>query len=425
MRFHTLFPAIPFPAFCIISAINFKYGFFVFEELKYPTLKYLVICGLLFLSFYIIGFKKELSRKNHELKPTNNLYKTVEKMLPIFIIIAILGQFMQYIDVTKGGVSLDTAVEHTQYVRHIRTRSSLSTVSVLFLMFWLPSLSILFKMIYCKQKISVFIFLLFAVYIFMVVLNSVLNVNRNPILNIFILFTLMAISIYRMNIKNILKKGIIILPIFLLSFLIFGRYIVFIQANRTGQSITIMERVALRSSRYDLAFTGISAEQIVFLPSGSYYLSHHIRYMEACFDYGKKINYYFPIINQWLWTQIKNVFPVLEKIKMDGPGRIYESSGILIHTWSGLLGSLMASFGYVMAPVFLVYVSYLFGRIACRSFIYPTLLNFSLLILFYYVFSFPYKYFESNHYTNGLFLFIIFLYLIKNSNTKKIIHPKF
>tara|TARA_B110001469_G_C9648771_1_gene329865 strand:+ start:6876 stop:8171 length:1296 start_codon:yes stop_codon:yes gene_type:complete len=409
MKIYLIWPICLPVGYLLMAIVNYYVGFAVLPEVSLYVSLLFSICALMLLGGYLIGLRHP-SLRSAEIIPTE---RALQRIVFWGSLSVLVGYLLLIANRLVLGINISTVLEETNQVRDMAHGSILTKVSVLMHFVWFPTLGSMTYMLSCKMKIARINWLLLAIIGMLLVFNSFLSVNRNPIIGFvltlsFVYLVGMRVRLDRKFFGRMIKASILAL-IFLFLFGIYGRFIV---NNRQKASISHLEISAVQSSRYELSAQVFTDGDVRLLHTLSYYFSHQFPYVDAAITIKGPLRFNPTVLNPWLVSQMSGIFPNLYYFYMQGPLAVNYKSGIPDYTWNSIVGMFVAGFGWLPPPFIFFFIGLFQGRSIGNFARRPSYISLLWAFLFYQCLSKPYMGFDFNMYCNGLFGFIILLIVL-------------
>lgn len=422
MKLYVIWPICLPVAYLLAAIVNYYIGFAVFPEVSVFVSILFFACALALMLGYSIGLRFP-SYGPASIVPTGHGIRLILFWGSLAVII---GYSLQIVNSLILGINITSVLEETNQIRDMAQATILTKLSVLFQFMIYPTLGSMAYMLSCRIKIRWYNWLLLVVIGFLVVFNSFLSVNRNPILGfgislVFVYLIGMRVSFDRKLLSRIFRASLMIFAFFLL----FGFYSRFIVDNREKASLSKLETKAVGNSRYDFDTRILSNSDVRFLHTASYYFSHQFPYVDQAIKIKGPVRFNPTVMNTWLTGQLSGLFPGLYYLYVSGPLAVNFESGIPYYTWNSIVGMLVAGFGWLPPPFIFLLIGYFMGKNMASFARRPSYLSLMWLLLFYQCMSKPYMGFDFNMHANGLFFFIvavIFLHQIGLLKRFRLVH---
>lgn len=410
-RFYTLFPGLAIPTYSLLAVSLYYFGPYYYPDLNLGASIYLLFCGMLaFVGFYLGAVKTRSMGKPRA--------PVVARDTHLILLLLFVGSAIGFLfligDLIRGGLGVEEALTMTSEVRKLRDRSLVSTLAVPFNFCWLPAFALFAYMVFWRVPIPWYNYLGLGVNGFLIVFNSLINVNRNPILNLLLLFLFLLIFSRRLNfsMRRVLRflALIPILFVFVVGFLF---YSIFITENRKQMKESLLVKQTIQQSRYDLGSLGMDPGTEAMIVQGGFYFSHPIVFIDAALDTAGLVFFHPTAFNGWLGRQVMRFTPELYYKNINRGYRVYLITGIPPNTWPSFVGNVMIGLGVIPTPFFILAFGYVFGQLLAIAFRAPNLPAFYGMFFCYYLTLFVHKGFEGNQFSNGLLLAIFLCVFFK------------
>jgi len=409
MRLFILIPVLPLLAYLLLSVFNFHFGLTVFGEIKTWTTVFVLFCGVISTLCFVGGLKTRGRASGFKPK-----IKTLERVVFFGFLSVSVGLLLQIVDRYMGGLSIKTSLEATSEVRSMRQTTFLSTASVLFLFMYLPAMGSLAYMVFNKIKVRWLLWAVFLIAGGLVVFNSLINVNRAPILNFLFLGAFVLLFGSRVSLSTTHVKRMLWATLAGVTLVIaFTMYSIFISENRTGLSETVQLRTAFERARYDYLAQNLPVGALNFLNSASYYLSHQMIFVDAALNKSNAFRFTPQILNSWFVGQLAPIFPQFYYGYLYAITEVYSIAGVPVYTWRSIIGQLIVGFGWIATPFLLGVLCFFLGCCVRRVIATGDFFAFLLVLGLYYIGVNAYMVFKVDQFINGMIFFMLFLFFLR------------
>jgi hypothetical protein len=254
---------------------------------------------------------------------------------------------------------------------------------------------------------------------FLVVFQSIIDVNRNPIYGLVLLFAYVLIlsGVVRIRsmfvMRNLKWAGLAaVLGAAIVS------YFLFIASKRAGlQDVSMSERVH-QSARYDMTALPLDESTVFALNSLSFYVSHQIPTVEQHVVHNPPVKFSPMILNEFVGMRIGRIYPEFGEWVFDSLYGSFFAAGIPIYTWPSIHGHVIQAFGWIGGPVFLGLLAYGFGRGVGRCRLSESVSLRIICLCFFSIFIFTHIKFNMEHHITLSLGYASLVFLLERSRLR-------
>jgi oligosaccharide repeat unit polymerase len=363
------FPVLPFIGYWVSTFLLYHFGPLVNPPLDGATYIYLAVGFTAFVVAYRVGVGDVGRRAPPDLSRLIRNEVPALRMLQVFVFLGMLGCLGFVVDrIMSGAGSVTKTLHETEFVRgeYAEGTTLLTTFSVIPYSFSLVGLAMYFYACALRCKLSNITHGCVAVLFFLLCFNSFLSVSRGNFFWVLTYFAFHFLFVKGENLRAIaLQQKYWWHRAAIASFVCASiSYIFFIAAMRNNEQVLEGQTMAwMREVRYGIDELDIDPRNLGALLQLTTYGTHQYGYVDAFLFRAKPLDFQPAfLLGQRLLNQINRIEPDYIPETYEIAQQWIANAGLMESAWPSVFGWLLVMFGYLGAPLFLLFLGWVIGR---------------------------------------------------------------
>jgi oligosaccharide repeat unit polymerase len=368
-RLRIWFPAMPFILYWVGTFLLYHFGPLVNRPLEWSTHAYLFIAFTGFVAAYRFGVGPVGRRAPPDRALLVRSQGPALRLLHVFVLLGALGCLGFVADrLMSGAGSVAKTINETEFVReeYAETTTLLTTLSVIPYSFSLAGLALYFYACALRCKLSGITHGCALGGLILLCFNAFLSASRG---NFF--WVLTYIAFYFLFVKGESLRALAVRQRYLwhrvvvVSFaFVMVSHIVFIAIMRNNeQYLTNQARVWAMESRYGLDEIDIDPRTLGALLQLSAYGTHEFEFIDAFLARAEPLAFQPAfLLGPRVLAQINRVDPNYTPETVRIALEWTSNASLPLSAWPSVFGWLLVMFGYIGAPLFMILLGWVFGR---------------------------------------------------------------